>query len=38
LLRGVFGLHGEGETLVPMPNTKVKPFIGYNTWVLALGK
>ncbi len=33
-----FGLHGEGETLDPIPNSKVKPFSGYNTWVLALGK
>ena len=34
----LIGLHGAGETLVPIPNTKVKPSIGYNTWVLALGK
>ena len=32
------GLHGEGETLVPIPNTKVKPFIGYNTTGFAGGK
>ena len=32
------GAHGAGETLVPIPNTTVKPSIGYNTWVLALGK
>jgi hypothetical protein len=32
------GAHRAGETPVPMPNTEVKPRIGYNTWVLALGK
>ena len=32
------GVHGAGETPVPIPNTAVKPSIGYNTWVLALGK
>jgi hypothetical protein len=32
------GVHRERETPVPIPNTAVKPFIGYNTWVLALGK
>jgi hypothetical protein len=32
------GAQREGETPVPMPNTEVKPFIGYNTWVLALGR
>jgi carbonic anhydrase len=32
------GAHGERETPVPIPNTEVKPLIGYNTWVLALGK
>ena len=35
--KGLVGLHGEGETLVPIPNTKVKPFIGYNTSGLARG-
>ena len=28
------GAHREGETPVPMPNTEVKPSIGYNTWVI----
>jgi hypothetical protein len=32
------GVHGEGETPDPIPNSAVKPFSGYNTWVLALGK
>jgi hypothetical protein len=36
--KGGIGLHGAGETPVPIPNTEVKPSIGYNTWVLALGK
>ena len=36
--KGLVGVHGEGETPVPIPNTVVKPFSGYNTWVLALGK
>jgi hypothetical protein len=31
--KSLVGLHGEGETPVPIPNTAVKPFIGYYTWV-----
>lgn len=32
------GVHGEMETPVPIPNTEAKHLIGYNTWVLTLGR
>ena len=32
------GAHGAGETLDPMPNSKVKPSSGYNTAGFARGK
>lgn len=33
-----FGAHGAGETLDPIPNSKVKPSCGYNTAGFARGK
>ena len=38
-IRGFYaGIHSVEETPVPMPNTAVKLYCGYNTWGSPLGK